>query len=519
MIVTLALGIGASTVIFSLFNAVFLRSLPVRQPGQLVRLVYHVPKVGTRSAFPLEFMRALRKRATSFESVLGQVGAYHFAMSDPGPTEEIALKAVTPGFFSALGVRALFGRVLTTGDATDEPGPPPAVLSYNFWERRFAGNPSVVNGRTIIVNEEHFTVVGVMPRRFGGLSLDSAPDLWIPMRAFPALFSAGSGVQTNLEMMQFELAARLKPGVKPETAQAECQAIWSPVMKDYYEHTLKLSPREVSEALRDRVWLEPLGHGVSVVRSQFGDVFKLLMASAGLLFLIVCTNIAGLLLARNAARQQEISVRLAVGATRRRLVQQMITESFLLAILGAVCGLLMAWAAMPFAARQLPTVHDLMGWPVPVSLDTHISVAFFLFLLLLTILATLFFSLAAAIANSRTSPDAVLRGSRASTRLRGQRVLIVAQVGLCVMLLTAAGLFVRTFQNLAQTDPGFRTNHVVTFTVSLTGQQVQPDLLKRLIARVDEVPGVVAAGAAQVGVMRGHGMVMGLAPAGQKSQG
>jgi putative ABC transport system permease protein len=515
-VLTLALGIGASTVIFSLFNAVFLRPLPVRQPGQLVRLVYHVPKVGTRSAFPLDYMRALSERATSFESVLGQLGGYHFAMSDPGPTEEIALKAVTPGFFSALGVQALFGRVITAGDATNEPGPPPAVLSYNFWERRFAGNPSVVNGRTIIVNEEHFTVVGVMPRRFGGLSLDSAPDLWIPMRAFPPLFSDRGGVRTNLEMMQFELAARVKPGVKPKTAQAECQAIWTPVMKDYYEHTLKLSPKEVSEDLRDRVWLEPLGHGVSVVRSQFGNVFKLLMASAGLLFLIVCTNISGLLLARNAARKQEISIRLAVGATRRRLAQQMITEGFLLAILGAASGLLMAWAATPFAAGQLPTVHDLMGWPVPVSLDPHVSVAVLLFMVLLTVLATLFFGITPAVVNLRTKLDTALRGFRASTRLGGRRVLIVIQIGLCAMLLTTAGLLVRTFQNLAQTDPGFRTNRVVTFTVNLTGRQVRPDLLKRLIARVDEMPGVVAAGAARVGVMRGHGMVMGLAPAGQQ---
>ena len=515
-VLTLALGIGASTVIFTLFNAVFLRSLPVPHPGQLVRLAYHVPKIGSRSAFPLAYFRALRDRAGSFDSVFGQIGGYHFAMSNPGPAEEITLEAVIPGFFSALGVPALFGRVLTPGDATDETGPPPALLSYNFWKRRFAGDPDVVNGRTIIVNGEHFTVVGVMPRGFGGLSLDTAPDLWVPLRAFPLLFSVGNGVHTNVEMMQFELGARLKSGAKPETAQSECQTIWTPVMRDYYEHVLKLPPRSVSEELQDHVWIEPLGHGVSVVRRQFGDVFKLLMAAASLLFLIVCANIAGLLLARNAVRQQEMAVRLAIGATRLRLARQLVTEGLVLAAMGAAGGLLIARLAIPFTGEQLPPINDLMGWPVPVSLNLHINTIVFAFSLLLAILAMVFFGLAPAIANFRVGLDAVLRASHASVRLRGRRALIVVQIGLCVMLLTAAGLFVRTFQNLAHTDPGFEPNHVVTFTVNLTGQNLQPSLLKTLVARVDGMPGVVSAGAARVGVMRGHGIVTGFAPAGQQ---
>ncbi|HET9179245.1 MAG TPA: ABC transporter permease [Terriglobia bacterium] len=518
-VLTLALGIGASTVIFSLFDAVFLRPLPVRQPGQLVRLVYHESKIGSHSDFPLAYFRALHDRAKSFDSVFGEVGGYHFAMSDPGPAEEVSLEAVIPGFFDALGVRALHGRVLTPSDAAEEPGSPPALLSYNFWRRRFAGEPNVVKGRTIIVNGEHFAVLGVMLPGFGGLSLDTAPDLWIPLRAFPTLFSEGTGVQTNIEMVWFELAARLKPGVKPETAQAECQAISTPVMKDYDEHVLKLPPKVVSKDIQDHIWLEPLGHGVSVVRSQFGDVFKLLMASVGLLFLIVCANIAGLLLARNAARQQEIAVRLAVGATRLRLARQMLTESSLITAMGAAGGLLMGWLAMPIAAGQLPTIHDLLGWPMPVSLDAHISAVVFLFSLVLAMAATLFFGLAPAMANSRTNLDTVLRGSRASARLRGRQALIVLQTALCVALLTAAGLFVRTFRNLARTDPGFEPNHVVTFTVNLTGQNVQPNLLKSLLARVGEMPGVVSAGAARVGVMRGHGIVMGLAPAGQQITG
>jgi putative ABC transport system permease protein len=510
-VLTLALGIGASTVIFSLFDAVFLRPLPVRQPGQLVRLVQHVPKIGSVSIFRYVYVQALRNRAQSFDFVFAQVGEnYHFAMSDPAPAKEITLRAVTPEFFEALGVEALYGRVLMPSDAFEEPGSPPAVLSYNFWRRRFAGDRDVVKGRDIIVNGQHFAIVGVMPHSFGGLSVDSVPDLWVPVRVFPSLTSG------SLDKFQFDLAARLKPGVNPVAAQAECQVIWTPVMRDYYQRVLKLPPLAAAGALRRDVWLEPLRHGVSVVRHRYGDVFKLLMASVILLLLIVCANIAGLLLARNAARQQEIAVRLAIGATRWRLLRQMLTESSLLSATGAAGGLLMAWVALPFAVRQLPPIHDILGWPVTISLQVHINTTAFLFSLLLASLATLLFSLAPALANSRTPLDSVLRACHSSSRLRGRQVLNVVQIALCVMLLTAAGLFLRTFRNLANTDPGFNASHVAAFTENLTGQHVPPDRLKTLTQRVRELPAVESVATASIGVMRGHGMSMGLAPVGHR---
>ncbi|HXH50513.1 MAG TPA: ABC transporter permease [Terriglobia bacterium] len=512
VVLTLALGIGSSTVIFSLFHEVFLRPLRARDPDQLVRLVSHVPKVGSVSHLRYDYIRALHDRAKSFQFVFGQTGEnYHFAMSDPAPTQAIALRAVTPDFFEALGVKALYGRVLTSADATEEPGPPPAVLSYAFWKRRFGADPRAIRGRTIILNSHHLAVVGVMPRDFGGVSVDTAPDLWIPMRTFPVLVSRAT------DKLQFDTAARLKPRVTLATAQAECQAIWKPVMMDYYTRVYpKLSVQADAEMIRWGVWLQPLGQGVSALRQRYGDVFKLLMASAGLLFLVACANIAGLLLARNEARQQEIAVRLAVGATRWRLARQMLTEGLILAAMGTAGGLLVARAAMPFAAGQLPTIHDLMGWPVPVSIDAHISVVVFLFSLLLTILATLFFGLAPAMANARTNLDAVLRSSRFGARLRGRQFLNVVEVALCVMLLTAAGLFVRTFRKLARTDPGFNMSRVATFTQALMGQHAPPGLLKTVRERVREMPGVVSAATASLGVMRGHGESMGLAPAGQR---
>ncbi len=515
-VLTLALGIGASTVIFSLFDAVFLRPLPVWQPGELVQFVQHT-KIGDRSYFPLAYVRALRDHSKTFDSVFGEVGEnYHFAMTEPAPAEAIVLRAVTPNFFRALGVPALYGHALMPADTTEKLGSPPAVLSYGFWRRRFAGDPEAIKGQVIVVNRQHFEVVGVMPSGFGGLSLDTAPDLWIPMRAYPALWSGNAKASKNLDTLQFDLAARLKLGVKRESAQAESRAIWRPVMKDYYEHVLKLASPVVSAELQHPVWLEPLGHGVSAVRNQFGDAFKLLMASVSILFLVVCANIAGLLLARNAARQQEIAVRLAVGATRLRVARQMLTESLLLASIGVVGGLAVSRTAMPLAAQQLPPIRDLMGWPVSVSLKASINPSVLLFSLGLTVLAILSFGLASAMTHSRANLDDALRGSRSSARLRGRQALIGVQTALCVALLIAAGLFVRTWRKLADTHPGFNTSRVVTFTEDLTGQHVPPEMLNTMIERVHEMPGVVSVAASQIGVMRGHGMVAGLAPAGQR---
>jgi predicted permease len=510
-VLTLAVGIGATTVMFSLFDAVFLRPLPVLHPKKLMRVVEHVPKIGTVSYFRYAYYEALHDHARSFEFIFGQTGEnFHLAISNPEPAQEIAVRAVTPEFFEALGVRALYGRVLLHDDANLNSGAPPAVLSYGFWRRRFGGNQSVVKSQAIIVNGHPFLVVGVMPDDFHGLSLDTAPDLWIPVRGFPPL------VQLGMDRLDFDLAGRLKQGVKLLPAQAECQAIWQPVMRDYYQNVDKLPAQTVSVLLRRGVWLEPLDHGVSVLRSQFGSVFQLLMASAGLLFLIVCANVGGLLLARNAQRQHEISVRLAVGATRIRLVCQMLTESLLLAALGAVGGFLAALAAMPLAVGEIPSIRDFLGWVVPVSISIHINLRVFLFSLSLALFATLLLGLFPALATSQMSLDMALRSSHSSVSFRGRQTLIALQVAFCAILLVAAGLFIRTLRKLNRVDPGFDATHVATITEDWTGQHVAPALLETLLARVGELPGVVSVASSSVGVMRGHGISAGVAPAGQQ---
>ncbi|MGO8819463.1 MAG: ABC transporter permease [Terriglobia bacterium] len=191
MLVTglLALGIGATTVIFSLFDAVFLRPLPVRHPGELVRMVQqYLPKIPPQSNFAYAYYEALHDHASTFSATFGETGEYlHFAMSDPKPTEEISVYGVTSDFFTALGPRPLYGRLLLPDDANQKPGVPPAVLSYGFWQRRFGGDPGVVNRGTFLVNGHRFLIVGVLPRDFNGLTVETAPDARIPLRARMAL--------------------------------------------------------------------------------------------------------------------------------------------------------------------------------------------------------------------------------------------------------------------------------------------------------------------------------------------
>jgi predicted permease len=512
----LALGIGASTVIFSLFEAVFLRSLPVRRPAELVRMVQKspFPTVPPQSNFPYPYYKALLDHATTLAAVFGETGVnWRFAMSDPEPAEQITVDAVTPEFFQALGARALHGRVLLPQDDAETPGMLPAVLSYGFWSRRFARDASVVNRRTLLVNGQRFLIVGVTPRDFNGLTLDTAPDVRVPLRAFPLL------LKYPKDRMWFELSGRLKPGIARSQAEAECLVLWRSTMENLLRNVWKWPPQFVERELATGMQLEPSARGVSILRHRYGDALKLLMVSVGVLLLILCTNIAGLLLERAAARQQEISVRLAVGATRFRLVRQLLAENLLLAGLGAAGGLLITLAGMPLAIRALPPIRrypspDL----VPLALEVGINWRVFLFLLALSLVITLLFSVSPAFAVSRLNLDTLLRATRASAGVRGRQVLIALQIALCTFLLAIASLFVRTFRQLQRIDPGFDRNHIATFTLDFPNNYAgKVDVfLKTLTERVCAIPGVVSAGSSAMGVMRGTGWPATVALVGQR---
>jgi predicted permease len=510
----LALGIGSATVIFSVFDAVLLRPLPVRHPEELVRVVQRLPKIGAQSAFPYAYYQTLRDHSSTLASVFGDTAGYfHFAMTEPSPAEQVIVDAVTPEFFEALGVPAVYGRTLTPDDEGADSGLPPVVLSYGFWKRRFAGDPRVAEGWTLGLLGHRVQIVGVMPRDFNGLTPDTAPDIRIPWRAFLRL----TGFQSV--GVPLELAGRLKAGFARAPSEAECLALWRSTMGPYFRD-IERGPAPIVRQMLDRgVALDPLERGVSVLRDRFGDVLQWLMASVMLLLLIACSNVAGLLLARATARRREIAVRLAVGATRGRLVRQSLVENSLLAALGAGGGILIARAAMPLATRALPPMRNMATTLLPLSIGLSIDRRVLAFSVVLSVLTLMLFSLAPAMATARSSLDSILRGVRSSSSMRGRQALIVVQIALCTFLLAFAGLFVRTFQQLRGMDPGFDRDHVATFTVDLMGwtgfeTKAEAALREALTTRVRQIPCVVSAATSARGVMRGRGLGNTIVPEG-----
>jgi predicted permease len=509
----LALGIGANAAIFSALNALLLRPLPVRQPQRLIRLVQTVPRIGVTSNFLHEVYDALKLHASTLSAVFGDA-EWPVAMDDPKPAEQVRVHVVTPEFFDELGVAALYGRTLTADDAKEDAGAPPAVLSYGFWQRRFASDVHVV-GRSITLRGHKFMVVGVMPRTFNGITADTAPDLRIPVRAFPLLRFEGAFRGNGIAL---EIAARLRPGVSLAQARAECSAIWRATTEDAMRRASD-TPGNIRSDLSRGLQVESITRGVSILRDRFGLALQLLAGSSGLLLLLMCSNVAGLLLARTAARREEIAVRLALGATRARLVRQMLIESALLAGLGAAGGWLVAALSMPLLVRALPPMRDRLTTQLALSLDVAPDTRVLLFATGVSIATALLFGLAPALAASRVSLNSVLRGARSSRGGRFLPALVVFQVALCTLLLAGAGLLVRSFEQLHGMDPGFDAAHVVTFTISpgLSGySQEQCDKLRlALLNRVRTLPGVASAASASRAVMRGSGMKITVLPEGQ----
>jgi predicted permease len=506
----LAAGIGVTTLIFSAVDAILLRPLPVRHPEQLVHLFQRVPRVGNATRMPIAVYEALRDRSTTLSAVFGEF-AIDAVMSEPAPAEQIRVHLSTPEFFEALGVRAALGRTLIADDAKDNPGAPPAVLSYGFWQRRFNGDPAA-RGKTIRLNGNSFTIVGVAPREFNGFAADTAPDIRVPLRVLP-LITTGYGKRG--EYATLDLAGRLKPGASAAQALAESRPIWKAVLDSMGEDFRFAVSYDTIYPLE----IESLEHGSSILRDRYAVALKFLIACSSFLLLMVCANVAGLLLARSAARRQEIAVRLAVGATRLRLARQMLVESALLAAIGAGGGIALAAGLTPLLSNMLPPIHDLGSLRLTLSLGIGMDRRVLLFCLAASTATVLLFGLAPAIAASKTSLDSILRSARSSRLWRGRQALILIQVALCTVLLAGAGLLIRTFQQLRNLNPGFDANHVITFTLEpFTAGYLRDRTVafsNALTARIREIPGVISVALAERGVLRDRGLGATVAAAGQ----
>jgi predicted permease len=513
-VVTLALGIGANTAIFSLINAVMLRPLPVRDPGRLVVLKWSArqwPKTNAFSAwsgcpikatglrnpaptgcsFSYPMFEQVRAENNIFAPVFALVPSPQFGVSIDGNAGFANGEYVSGEFFPALGVRAALGRLL---GPTDDAGSvsPAVVLSYSYWKRQFGGAPSVI-GKSIVINNVPFTVVGVGPPGFFGLDPGAVDDMWLPLSALARVAQYLPKV-TDAASWWLLVGARLKPGVKPAQAQAATQLIFTRGVTSGPEPMLK--PEDAP-----RLELASVAHGLASLRKHFGDPLFLLMAAVGLVLLIACANVASLMLARTAARQKEFAVRFALGAELWRIFRQLLTESLLVAVAGGLLGIFFAYLGASSLATFLSA-----NWYSSLAINVHPDVRVLGFTMAIAALTGILFGLAPALQSTRIDVPPALKESALSlpqTALTGRRfglgnALVVAQVALSILVLVGASLLVRTLINLATMNIGFDARNVIIFSVEpeLNGYKGErlASLFPELQQRLGAIPGVASVG-------------------------
>jgi putative ABC transport system permease protein len=514
-IISLALGIGANTALFELVDALRLQTLPVVDPARLVE-VRLADADGARGNFNSwhisvtnPIWEAIRERQEALSGVFAW-GATGFDLSNSAGTRAASETAphsadglwVSGGFFDVLGIRPAAGRLLTPDD--DKPGcEPRAVLSYAFWQRAYAASPAAV-GQTIALSGHPVVIVGVAARGFSGLEVGRSFDVALPICSEPQLDDYDKGRLASGTDWWLSVFGRLKPGWSVERATAHFAAI-SP---ELFRATLSPDYPQVSvpKYLAFRLLAEPASTGISQLREQYEAPLWILLATTGLVLLIACANLANLLLARATARQREIAIRLGVGASRGRIVRQLMTESLVLATLGGVAGAFVAG----WVGRACVSLLDAGGSVTELSLRLDWRVL--AFTVGLSILTCLLFGLVPAFsATRRASGIAMHMTTRASTPGREsaalRRALVIAQIALSIVLLFGSLLFTRSLRNVLAIDPGFRPSGLVSAEIAFTRLQLPPAdnamYRKSLLERVSGVPGVERAGFVNVVPMSG----------------
>jgi predicted permease len=504
-VLTLALGIGGTTAIFTLIHAVMLRSLPVSDPGRLYRVgegdeccVEGGPqdKWGMVSFALYERLKA---ETPEFEEVTAfQAGRWRMSVRRQGvesTAKPLRSEYVTGSYFSTLGVRAFGGRVFTPED--DRPGAPPvAVLSHRVWQTTYASDPSVV-GSTFVVEGHPFTVIGVAPPGFFGETLQSdPPDIWIPLQQEPMMDADGGLLHQSISAW-LRMIGRLRPGASTDGVSARLTGVlrqWlqndSGYPANWMSDMVQLLPKQVLNVV-------PAGAGVAVMKEEYGRSLQILLSVCGLVQLIACANVANLLLARGVARRGQTAVRLAVGATPRQIVSEALTESVLLAIGGGIAGLAVAMAA----ARLLLALAFHNAHFLPIS--TAPSLMVLAFALVLALLTGIIFGAAPAWLATRTDPAEALRGSGRGTRDRSsfaRKALLVVQATLSVVLVAGATMLARSLNKLERQDFGYQVpGRAVVDINSPPASYTQAQLAalnRQLEEQLNRLPGVQRAGLA-----------------------
>ena len=499
-VLTLALGIGANTAIFSLMNAVLLRNLPVKNPSQLVlfgagRWGGIMDEVPSRSwqLFSFPFYRDVQADKSVFTDVTAMESMpndVHGTIGESSESEAIQARLVSGTYFSTLGVHPILGRTFTEDDDRIPGGSPVAVASYGWWKRRFGGDPSII-GKKMSVGPTVYTVIGVAPAEFFGTTVGESPDVWIPLSMQELLPPGWKGLHDKL-FQSLYIIARRKPGVSVEQAQANLNLRFQQFLHEIIgSHPTQ---KQLDDIQRAFIELTPGALGISRLRAQFSKPLRILMAAVGLVLLIACTNIANLLLARARNREREIAVRMSIGAGRMRVIRQLMTESFLLATLGAILGI--AFATWTSKLLLLMVSAGAQTLPLSVAPDSRVL----LFTLLVSLVTPLLFGMAPAWRAARIELNSSLKNRRSTAPVHSPlaKALIVAQVALSLVLLIGAGLFLRTLVNLTNVDMGFNKNSVLLFQIEPASVGYKEDsrlarLYEQIEQRVTAVPGVQAA--------------------------
>jgi predicted permease len=503
-VVTLALGIGANTAIFSLVYQILLQRMPVPHPEELVILRSPGLHEGsTRSdgsadgaSFSYPLYKDLREHNQVLASLLARF-AVPLSVSAGGGAERAQGELVSGNYFDVLGVSPALGRVLASNDETPPGGNPVAVLSYGYWIRRYANDPSILN-KQINVNGALLTVVGVAKTGFTGVQIGQSTDMFIPITMKPQITPSWNELQDR-KSHWLAILGRMRPGMTVAASQSAMQVEFHQLL-EFEVQLQQVPPKDQQQFLARQLLLDPGSHGRPILQRDAQEPLRFLMAMVGLVLLIACANLASLLIAKGEARQKEIAVRLSLGAGRRRVLRQLLTEGLMLALAGGAIG---AAISSPLVRLILGLTRDSSLAGLTARLDWHML----LFALALSVATTLLFALLPALQLVRERPIHSMKeqgvGRTSSTRVR--KGLIAGQVVLTTVLLASAGLFTQSLMNLKNVDLGLKIDHLVQFSISPALSGYSPEgtveFMLRLRDRLAAQPGVVSVSAAEIPVL------------------
>jgi predicted permease len=519
-ILTLALGIGANAVIFSFISAALLRAIPVRESKQLVLLRWKArtqpnagfgqfgdcesnfengatssePTMTSDCSFSVPFFREIQKRKDAFASFAAFAGTAPLVLSGSGAASTVRRpKYVTGEYFETLGIKPALGRLINHEDDTAS-APATAVLSFSYWRSEFGGVADIV-GKTILLNRVPFTVVGVAERQFDSLTPGRPIDLWIPLAAAPRIEQFWSNQDIDSSFWWLVVVGKLKPGETRQAAATQLSTLFQNETVHGQNGRQMLKPEDGGA-----IELQPLGQGLTGSRTDLSRPLYMMMLGVGIVLLIACANVAGLMLARAAFRQKEMALRFALGASKGRILRQLLTESLMLSCAGGAIGMLFAsWRLQSIVGFLWASQHSILPFTPGIDMQA------LLFTCAVTIIAGILFGLAPALHGLRVDLTPALKEGTGSSApaWRAKRgwfsaanSLMVVQLALSIVALAGAGLLIRTLENLKNVDPGFDPNKVLTFSLDTTplgyARADSDNLFRELQERLEKMPGVSA---------------------------